>query len=342
MGPFERHMLVARESDLNAFLDRMDASTLLAIGSLNSRLRMLVDVYKKKAWDFMRFAHRYFRRPGAMLSLIDGRNALIHGEAVLGFFLRRPTASLTIDICTNVASIYHIQKYLEEDGYDLVAPIEPPSMHHAIRSTIHNSLYEEAESWDLTGERSSHSALEQVFLFRYVKGFGASARTVNLRLTRSEPHRFVLDAGFSALSCCMSRERAICPFGYSTFIQKMTFAMPGHDAAKAIVKERNLVVRGSTAVDRFAIVYGPPYDHATTDSRESGARFLGDSHCWIIPRTQGDPLALSPTYHGPAFEVVDWTMLHGGNGAYMRVGEPFVLSSLYLSSVKRLCDKWHT
>ncbi|KAJ2920034.1 hypothetical protein MD484_g255, partial [Candolleomyces efflorescens] len=287
MGPFERHMLVARDSDIHSFLDRMDASTLLAIGSLNSRLRMLVDVYKKKAWDFVRFANRYFRRPGAMLSLIDGRNALLHGEAVLGFFLRRPTASLTLDICANVSIIYHIQKTLEEDGYDLVAPTGPPSMHHAIRSTIHQTLYEEAASWDLTGERSNHSALDQVFLFVYVKGFGASTRTVHLRLTRSEPHRFVLNSGLSALSCCMSRERAISPFGYSTFIQKKTFAMPGHETVKAAIKERNLIVRSTTSVERLAIVYGPPYDQEAIESRESGARFLGDNHCWVITRTQG-------------------------------------------------------
>ncbi|KAJ2919558.1 hypothetical protein MD484_g760, partial [Candolleomyces efflorescens] len=303
MGPFERHMLVARDSDTNAFLDRMDASTLLAIGSLNSRLRMLVDVYKKRAWDFLRFANRYFRRPGAMLSLIDGKNALIHGEAVLGFFLRRPTASLTIDICANVSVFYHIQKTLEEDGYDLVAPTGLPSMHHAIRSTIHNTLYEEAASWDLTGERTGRSALDQVFLFTYVKGFGASTRTVHLRLTRSEPHRFVLNSGLTALSCCMSRERAICPFGYSAFIQKKTFAMPGHETVKATIEERNLVVRSTTAVERFEIVYGPPYDQEPVESRESGARFLGDNHCWVIPRTQGgeahtdsDPYAVEATY----------------------------------------------
>jgi hypothetical protein len=78
----------------------------------------------------------------------------------------------------------------------------------------------------------------------------------------------------------MSRDRAICPFATSTLKLKRAYAVSGHKHAA----DDSLVLHGKAASDKFQIIHGPPIGTRSLDSDEFGPRFIGDKHCWIIPR----------------------------------------------------------
>ena len=182
---------------MRSFLDRMEPSCLMAISSLNSRLKFLVDYYSLSAWNFNGFVGLYVHKPGSLLALMDGRNAMIHGEAAYRFFLRQSSAKCTLEICATVSKIYYIQRFLEDDGYDLVTPEGTKSLHHTIRHVLYKTYCDEPTGWDLSGERTNNLRPPVVYDFYYVKGYGFSERTICLRLVRCEPYRYVLRSSLS-------------------------------------------------------------------------------------------------------------------------------------------------
>ena len=194
---------------LNLFLDSMDETTIIALSRLNSRIRYLIDLYSGSAWDFLKFARNYVRKPGAFLTLIDGRNSLVYGEAVTRFFLRQPAYSCTLNICASVTKIYLIQRFLVSDGYELIVPADSQPMHDTIRTAVDRAFQEDHTTWDMTGDRSSHLSPFQEYTFDYVKGTGSATRSICLRLVRVEPYRFVLNSNFSKYSSFSFKDVAI-------------------------------------------------------------------------------------------------------------------------------------
>jgi hypothetical protein len=197
MGPLERFLLSSQAGHLEAFLDRMDITELLTIGKLNTRIHYLVESYASKTWDFVRFIETYIQRASRFLALLDGTTALVHGEAVLRFLMRCQAAVCPLYVCADISKIYHIQRLLEDDGFDLISPDPARPLHHSIRNLVHRSHHEDVGTWSLSGDRSSHVRPHKGYKFVYLKGIGPAVRTVVIRLVRNEPYRHALNAGIS-------------------------------------------------------------------------------------------------------------------------------------------------
>jgi hypothetical protein len=182
---------------LEVFFDRMDIAAVMKIGKLNTRLRYLVESYASRTWDFVKFIETYIQRASRFLALLDGTTALVHGEAVLRFFVRCQADTCPLHVCTDLSKIYHIQRLLEDDGFGLISPDPTRPLHHSIRSIVHRSHHEDIGTWSLAGDRSSIFRPHKGYKFVYVKGAGPSIRTVVVRLVRNEPYRHILNAGIS-------------------------------------------------------------------------------------------------------------------------------------------------
>ena len=143
----------------------------------------------------------------------------------------------------------------------------------------------------------------------------------------------------------MMRDRAVALFAKSTFSHFLAFTLQNKWIGSLRELKRGqyyeIVEEAHHHRYRFEVVFGPPHDTTVYAAAETGCRILGDDRCWtIMKRNIGeglpvhhhtirlmplDPMAPQLPSLWYTFEVVDWQMLHDGEGTYMKIGEPFVL-----------------
>ncbi|TEB28821.1 hypothetical protein FA13DRAFT_1711525 [Coprinellus micaceus] len=325
MGSFESFLLRSSDELVLYFLKHIPVYDALTIGKLNQRMRYFFDAYGRNVWNIEDFVGQYVDRPEALLALLDGKDAMIYGEAVLHFFLRTSQERLSLDICTTLPRFYDIQRRLWADGFRIMPSCLSRKMnsHDLVRLLVRRQFKAES-TWFLTGDRSDEAESHIGFKVTYHRICYGKRRqiTVNLHLIRCEPYRHVLATDLTPLTCYMTYDRAIAPFALSTFRDGLAFVLPNARLHGRIKPGEYMKLSGDSP--DFLAVFGPPHGFQTYPSAEIGRRFMGDRHCWTILRTKGDPMHPVDAVKGPSFEALDWEMLHDKEGTYMNIGEPFV------------------
>ncbi|KAH6904023.1 hypothetical protein BKA70DRAFT_1227338 [Coprinopsis sp. MPI-PUGE-AT-0042] len=120
---------------------------------------------------------------------------------------------------------------------------------------------------------------------------------------------------------------AICPFAESTMGTMRSFIISGDRTIEQACDGDSFSLKcGSSIVETFEIHRDAGY----FPEIEVGPRFLGDKHCWVIPVDERNSAHFGASwiqYRGPCFEVVDHRSGLVKRGAYLRVGEPLLLSA---------------
>ncbi|KAJ3524013.1 hypothetical protein NMY22_g11187 [Coprinellus aureogranulatus] len=334
LSPLESFLLRSHNNLVTQLIDHIPVYDALKIGLLNRHMRYLFDDYSRRTWNMLAFVQQYVNTPQALLKLMDGKDALIYGEAVLGFFLRSSEGPLRMDVCTTLPRFYDIQRVLWDDGFRIV-----PS-HRAKRKLYTQDVvkgivrrqHKLESSWFLTGDRSDDARSHTGFKFAYYKMHPRTNRHIvlNVHLIRCEPYRHILATEFTPLTCYMTVDDAVSPFALSTFRDGVALALQNKSESASKQSEyREFARKGHS----FRPIFGPPFGYEILPSAEIGKRYMGDKHCWTIHRDKADPMLPVAHLKGPSFEVIDWTMLHDGEGTYMKIGEPFVWSSRYFYAI---------
>ncbi|KAF6742986.1 hypothetical protein DFP72DRAFT_859644 [Ephemerocybe angulata] len=334
MGSFERFLLTAPDKAIDHALMAVPAWMLPVFGRLNTRLRHWYYGYTRRTWDFEQFVNLFVPRAATLLALIDGRNAMIYGIAVLRFLLRCPSTRNPLDICTTLSRYHQLNRVLEDDGFKLIHPHSMPGQ--SMQDTIGNILQRVGiahTAWTLAEDRSSVPEEHIGYKFQYRRKCKGEYIVVNLHLIRCEPYRHVLGGCITPLTCYMTGLEAGSPFARTTFRYQLGFALRNHtfrDIGQATVYE----VHAPDHTHRFETVLGPPYAFNTHVTAETGCRRFGDDRCWTIPRqeyggtayeaTHPDPMHTPTPRKGQVFEVLDWNMVSDRKGTYLSIGEPFV------------------
>ncbi|KAF6756117.1 hypothetical protein DFP72DRAFT_846884 [Ephemerocybe angulata] len=329
MGHLERFILSAPDAAVNKLMGSMSSWQLPALGKLNTRLRYWYYGYARRMWDFEAFVRRYVPRAATLLALLDGRNAMIYGGAVLRYFLRCPSVECPLDICTTLAAYWRLNRILEDDGYRLVHPLVVTG--HSTQEAVGELLQQVgvvSDTWSLAADRSWSAEDHIGHNFQYRRKSKGKYVTINLHLVRCEPYRHVLGGSISPLTCYMTGYEAGAPFARTTFRHGLGFSLRNRRLLSA-QDDPEYVIEAPEQTHVIKIIQGPPYSRKTFLSAETGSRRLGDSQCWTIPRVTYDPMRPPTPRQGSAFEVLDFNMVRDDRGTYMSIGEPFVWSSRY-------------
>lgn len=325
----------------------LEEASVVKIGQLNVRIRYLYDTYSRATWDIHAFLERYVDRPYPLLCALHPDSALIYGEAVLGFFMRGSTPSPDLDICTTLPRFSRICEILETNGYRLSkAMAQYRSSEFSIQSELENiverSLTTSPKRWSLAGDLSSEPNQHIGFKFPFRKTCsGARRKRINLHLIRCEPYRHVLAVAHTAFTCHISFDTAVFPFANSAVTHGESYALPNYlilNKDRPRTTTGTVKVTGSNLSREISILHGPPYGFKRSPYPELGHRYLGDESCWMITRRPNgitDPMTPPPRHNGPRFEAVDWLTFRDTVGSYMRIGEPFVLSSRYAHAIRQ-------
>ncbi|KAF6750736.1 hypothetical protein DFP72DRAFT_851537 [Ephemerocybe angulata] len=329
MGHLERFLLSAPDGAVARLLANMDVWEIPILGKINTRLRCWFHGYSRRTWNFEEFLRLYFRRPATLLAMVDGKNAMIYGGAVLRFFLRCSTANCPIDICTTLSRYHQFTRFLQDDGFRLCRSQAAPWS--GVGETIGSLLQRVGathETWALTADNSWAAEDHIRYKFQYKRKHLGMRITVNLHLIRCEPYRHVLGGPITPLTCSMTGHEAFAPFARSTFRLGLAFTLRNLHLLEPLLGE-HYVVQGSLTDIEFEVIRGPPSAFHTYFSAETGARHLGDQYSWVIPRSTQEPMSPVVRMHGPSFEVLDWNMIKDDKGTYMSIGEPFVWRYYY-------------
>ncbi|KAF5328911.1 hypothetical protein D9611_014255 [Ephemerocybe angulata] len=214
MHPSHPDLYLSPLSALELFLMRMpddvadsillyfDAVVLLSLSRLNSRLRAWMDWYSSDAWNIEKFVGLYVRNNLTLLSLIDGKDTMLYGKSMLRFFLRNPSVTCPLDICTTLTKFYHLHRFLLDEGYDTTHKASnnaavrrawrQVSMHERVGNILHDAGAIQ-DSWSLTADQSWSSEDHIGYKFQLTKTApGRPVLRINLHLIRCEPYRHVL------------------------------------------------------------------------------------------------------------------------------------------------------
>ncbi|KAF6747815.1 hypothetical protein DFP72DRAFT_1074901 [Ephemerocybe angulata] len=324
MGPLERFLLSAPDAAVGHLLMTMEVWEIQVLEKLNTRLRYWFYGYGRRTWDFETFLKLYVPRPATLLSLIDGKHAMIYGGAVLRFFLRFGSKKCPLDICTTLAKYYQLNRVLRDDGFRLTHPrTRKTSTSHDLVGDLLRRVGVTHNTWSLAADKSWAAEDHVGYLFQYRKRCRGEYITVNLHLVRCEPYRHVLGGPITPLTCYMTNFEAGAPFARSTFRLSLAFALRNFHLLD-IRLGRPYSVESHFRTVSFEIVKGPPNARKTYFTAETGSRRLGDGFTWTIPRKGHDPMLPPAPRQGPAFEALDWNMVCDDLGTYMSIGEPFV------------------
>ncbi|KAF6758164.1 hypothetical protein DFP72DRAFT_845131 [Ephemerocybe angulata] len=314
-APFEDFLLRLSPTLLAYLMGWLEESSAAKIGQLNVRLRYLYNTYSRSTWNIMSFLEHYVSRPYQLLCSLDVDSALVYGEAVLAFFLRGETSYDELDICATLSHFDRIREALESDGYRLSKSATryrdtQTSVQGEIERLVGKALSTAPRRWSLTGDLSSEPKQHLGFKFPFP----------------------------AALACYVSYNMAVHLFARSTIIDEKSYAFPNYSILNKNRSRRGkdaILVKGRHSSRELEILHGPPRGVERGRISELGHRYIGDEMCWIIRRDFEDPMLPIPRYKGPRFEVVDWLTFWDSEGSYMRIGEPFVLSSKYAHTLRQ-------
>lgn len=199
MGSLESFLHRASDDLVLYFMAHVDVYDTLVLGRLSIRFRYWFNAYSRRAWDAVRLVKQYVHRPQALLALMDGKDAMIYGEAVLRFFFRADQSQLQLDICTTLPKFYDVQRVLWHDGYRATVPKSAHSSgtYKLVRKIVNRQQNRE-QSWFLSGDRSDAPESHLGFKFTYYKFNRDNRRVlVHIHLIRCEAYRHVLATSIS-------------------------------------------------------------------------------------------------------------------------------------------------
>ncbi|KAJ3530868.1 hypothetical protein NMY22_g8399 [Coprinellus aureogranulatus] len=344
MTPLERFLLLTDPYLVSYFLHFLDVPDLILLGKVSGKIRRWFNSFTHKMWNFMEFVRLYFHMPHAFLSLCDEKEVLMFGEAVLRFMLRSRTSKCPLDICTNLNRFEDVTNILRREGYHSRSPNVPAEGMEArdrVGDLVRRTYRIDSMTWLATADRASESEDLEAFVSSWARGPIGAQRVINLHLVRCEPYRHVLSRYITPMTCFMTGMEAVCVFASSIFRHKKAIVLDGKAYGEKNHPRRRLSIDGLHGPHVFDVVLGPPKSFSKVRQAETGVRSIGDKYCWILDRFQPDPTQLVPRKRGRTFEVVDFGMLHDDEGTYMRVGEPFVLSSQYFHRLRNYREDVH-
>jgi hypothetical protein len=197
MSPLESFLLRAADEEVEYFLGHFDTPDLLLLASLNQLMRHWFDSYSRRAWSFTEFVGIYVSRPVSLLSLMDGKNALLFGKAVLAFVLRCADPAIPMDISVNVTKIGLVNRVLIDDGFVRSGSERNKSFrsfNDLVGGIVHRIQLANDGTWANSGDRTfSRSALlGRQFVYR--KRIEGVQVRIRVHLVRCEPHRYALES----------------------------------------------------------------------------------------------------------------------------------------------------
>ena len=196
MGPLERFLLRSPNSLVQRLVNHFNLGDLVLLGALNVRLRYWFNSYRRRNWDMTRFLSRYVDRYHGLLSLMDGKRALIYGQAVLKFFLRSDSTVGALDICTTLASFHDISRLLLNDGYERRRKSrrdgEIMESYEVVGDMVREAFREGVQTWSQGADRSVDPKTHFGYRFEYGKYVHGKNLFINIHLVRCEPYRHVL------------------------------------------------------------------------------------------------------------------------------------------------------
>ncbi|KAF6752415.1 hypothetical protein DFP72DRAFT_1070361 [Ephemerocybe angulata] len=298
VSPIELFLLRMLDEDANVILRYFEPALLVSLSKLNTRLRDWFDWYSTDTWNIEDFVSIYVKNNLTLLSLVDGKDVMMYGE------------------------FYLLHRYLLDEGYDTAKKTSSNpavrrswmqvSMHERVGNLLHDAGAVH-DSWSLTADQSWSPEDHIGYKFKFARTLpGRPTQRINLHLIRS------------IYTCYATKERAVAPFARSTFRDGMAFSLRNMRLLSSDVYKFEHCVRSPGHCWIFKVASGPPIAYNLYTSAEVGVRFMGDRHCWVIPRERKDPLLSSSAYKGPSFEVLDWKLFHDDEGTYLTIGEPSV------------------
>ncbi|KAG2004982.1 hypothetical protein CC2G_003484 [Coprinopsis cinerea AmutBmut pab1-1] len=329
-------LLTCTENNL-AFLDIFFGDwpilSIIRLGLCNLTLYTLVRGYLDRTWNVLDFLGRWFREPDRALKMMDDAQASAYGANVLRFFLRGVDETEPLDLCVPVHQVYRVATVILMDGFDFVdfSGSNASSFTRALEVAFSaGNSTRDSRSGERSLSASSLSAM--MFLFRRTTAYPCGTSVIHeitLHLVTCEPHRYILSQHSTALMCHITSQGAVCPFALATLATFRSFAV-GDEANKAsgFMKQegRYQLYSSGTVIANYEMVSGRSGRSQTYLEVVNGRRFMGDRHCWFIPASIGVMEDVGQ-YHGPTFEVFDVRSGVVEGEAYLRIGEPFILSN---------------
>ncbi|KAH6896113.1 hypothetical protein BKA70DRAFT_1438832 [Coprinopsis sp. MPI-PUGE-AT-0042] len=304
------------------FLDRFfyhwPIRELVRLGQTNLTLYCMVRAYLDKAWNVRSLLRRWFRDPERLLTMMRLSSSILHGLTVLTFFYRAVDEEKAIELCTPISHVFRAVSVLNLERY-VFQPrdrLNPPTFDQALRQAIKG---EPETMHALAAERSidptSHLAARFEFSQTTVLPDSAvKMHWVYLNVVTFEP-------SFSSFSTL------------HTLVTKRTFMLLGRGSNGGGTRDYYLVANG-VRIQCFAVVSG---GQKVYNEVEIGRRFLGDSHCWVLPIDTEQLVAQDRCrFRGPCFEVFDFTTGYVDSGAYLGIREPFIASLMIAAQSKHL------
>ncbi|KAF6751047.1 hypothetical protein DFP72DRAFT_1071906 [Ephemerocybe angulata] len=332
LSSFELFLFRAPARAVECLLNWMDEADIVRLSELGTKMFYWVHAYSRRTWNFEDFIGLYMSNPSTFLGFFNGTDAMIYGKSVFRFFLRSPHPTCPLDVCSTLSSFYRIQRFLAGDGFYMInpSPYGVPTMHEMVGRIIRATGITRT-TWSLNADKSWTPEHHQGFRFQFVRIKHGRRIRVNLHLIRCEPYRHVLGAvSFAPYMCCMTNRYAFSLFAKSTFVTRIALSAFAAEKHKARKQDRPISIRRGDRICTFETVLGPPVAYTLHPTAEVGPRYLGDKHCWVLPREREDPNVELCVPKGPSFEAVDWTMVRDEQGSYLTIGEPFVWSARYL------------
>ncbi|KAF6755976.1 hypothetical protein DFP72DRAFT_895751 [Ephemerocybe angulata] len=348
LSPLETFLLRMSDTEADGIMAHFEIPILLKLSKLNRRLRCWLDWYAYSAWNSLTFASIYVGRPHTLLSLMDGKDAMFYGEAILRFLLRCGDKECPLDVCTTLNKFYLLHRFLLDEGYSLTCKGRNPSpvrvawmqvsMHERIGNILHDAGAAH-DDWSLTADQSWSPEDHLGYKFRFSKdGPGGGTLSINLHLIRCEPYRHVMGSSLSTLTCYMTRDRCVAPFAESAFVLGHAYSLRNRRLLTDNTSTTEQEITSARKSWRFNILTSRQKTKVTIPATEIGARYLGDSSCWVLLRKREgcvpDPLVTRESYRGPTFEVMDWKDVEDEEGSFLTIGEPTIWSSRYFYALR--------
>ncbi|KAJ7665242.1 hypothetical protein DFH06DRAFT_1127579 [Mycena polygramma] len=315
---------------LENFFWSWDPPAIFVLGRLNYRLRALVYYYASTVWNVPRFLRRWFERPLTVLRFLDSAPAILCGVAVLQYFDRAAPSDSRLEICVDFGGLVSVKKFLAGEGYYYRPEGTRDIKDFDVVTLVESARFPESRL-SVTGDRSTSQEEHRSRSFKFVqtlRGVNRARchRIVIVHLVRCELRRFVFATHSTAFMNFISGSHAISLFPRSTFVDRSTFVscqemVPSTDTP---MMEIHRWLDHYSRTNRPLKVIGTSEDvHSTA---EHGPRTVGDDRCW-----PADPLTVRPPVDGPAFDSLTWRAGVTRHGSFLRVGEPFVWSYVFVA-----------
>ncbi|KAJ7629949.1 hypothetical protein DFH06DRAFT_1140707 [Mycena polygramma] len=297
------------------FFDCWDPSTIFLLSHMNHRLRTIVKFYASIIWDVHSFLRLWFPQPTTVLAFLKSAPAIVCGPTVLQFLDRDYPTFPHLDICLDFGGLVEVGKFLAAQGYEYL-PSKLNDTRDFNAAILLEAIRFPEHALNLRGERSITQENHGSRSFRFVRRRTSQMNTIMIHVVRCELHRFVFAM------------HSISVFPRTVFSNRQSFVASQESANEVHVTETGKwLKKHSGRRGQFKII-GLTIDHH--QDLETGRRWIGDRHCWIIPCTiktnDIDILNSQPTTTviGPSFDVLNWR--HGNTriGTYVRVTEPYL------------------